>query len=570
MVSLLVISALATPPSTEDCLLFASDWQAWALSSPEAPEVAERLVPRELPGGVSSEYSEALVESLGDDAALGRLLATSSPQLAIHGPDYARVIFSSDPPLSLVVREENEQLVADRIEITSCRICSEPARAVHDLLARSQAGEAVFWPNLDLSVRSAREARAIPAQRVAALQKRAIRRELAPMLAAAEVTAVDDTLVHVEIAGVSDTWQLVFEEGRYLVEYDSLSDDSPIRLGRRDAEDFRPRTRRTSELLALYEPDGAAVPGGRQLTTRVIGAAFDPHDGTVLTAVFDVDRATAGLLRLDPSNGDVVDRWRTRAAPRIPIDLESWFDSWHLALSPNGKQVALSSPGQIEVLDLVSGRRERVYAFDQASDLEWVTTPDGPTLVIGQRTAIHLVRADGGHGGVRVDGAMVGAVSTSGGFAVLTERGTLHRYDVASRTITEATAVCCGAARGIAGSETRGELAVTCPATCETAGERHPLAGVGMSELSGSGTHGAGIAWSPDGTLLATAAMGAHEGLLLWNSRGEPIASAGEGTVRTLAFDPRGERLLAVTTAGALHVFEVDDLIAAGLDTAGQ
>ncbi|TNE87724.1 MAG: hypothetical protein EP330_17335 [Deltaproteobacteria bacterium] len=564
MLFFLASAALAAPPDTATALAVAESFQEWALESPRAADVPAQLVHSDVPAGVTPEFADAVVHSLGPDGALGRVLRQSRPELALPGPDYTRVVFGSEPIVSLVIRDFEGEAKVDRIEQTSCRFCDEPSRAVRDLLARSAAGEAVLWPHQDLSVTSAREARELPAQRIAALQKRAVNRDLAPLLAEVEVLATEEQTVHVRIGERDEAWPLVYEHHRWMVDYGGLAKDSLLRLSRRDAEDFRPSWKRTVKLLAGYEPDPGRVRGGRRLTTRVVGAAFDPRDGTVLTAVFDVDRATSGLLRIDPNSGEVLDRWDMRAAPRIPIDLERWFDTWHLALSPDGYQVALSSPGQIDVIDLVSGKRQLVFAFDEASHLAWVDTDVGAVLVIGQRSAVHMVHR-GSHHSARVDGPTVGAYGAGTGVGILTESGTLFHYELPTRDVTEERSVCCGAARGVAASENRSEVVVTCPQTCELAGERLPYHGAGMTPLEGAGTFGEGVAWSPDGTLLATAAMGEHEGFLLWNSRGEPIAAAGEGRVRSLSFDPWGERILAVTSDGEVHLFELDEVRRRGL-----
>ena len=565
MFLLLCQLALGAVPDTAEALAAAEAFQAWALEDPTPESVSEHLRLPELPAGPSSEFREQVVASLGPEGALGRLLRSSRPELAVQGPDYARVVFGSEPPLSLIVRERDGAIGVDELALTSCRLCDEPSRAVRDLLARSAAGEAVLWPHQDLSVTRATEERQLPTHRVAALQKRAVLRELAADLATVEVLASEAEGVRVAVGEAEELWPLVYEQGQWRIDYAGLPDDSVLRLSRRDADDFRPKYKRSASLLKAYEPDSGRVPGGRRLTTRAVGAVFDPRDSTVITAILDVDRALAGLVRLDPATGDILDRWQTRPAPRMPIDLDAWFDTWHLALSPDGHRAALSTPGQIDVVDLVSGKRSLVFAFDEASHLAWVDTTEGDVLVIGQRTAVHLVHGTSHHSAA-VDGPTVGAFGSGDGVGLLTESGTLFHYDLGRRGMVEERAVCCGGARGVAASESRGELLVTCPQTCELAGERRAYRGEGSTELLGAGTRGEGVAYSPDGTLFATAAMGDGEGVLLWNAYGEPIGAAGEGQARSLSFDPRGEMLLAVTTDGEVHLFSVAELRRRGLE----
>ncbi|MCO4743271.1 MAG: hypothetical protein KC912_00690 [Proteobacteria bacterium] len=580
MILLFAIAALAQEPvlwvaqpseapSTDEAIEAASAWVAWATDAPKAEEVHEYLALYQVPLGPSDAYARDFVASLAPDGALGRLIeGGGEPRLALAGPDYTRVLFGGDPALSLIVRAVAGEVRVDRVERTHCTFCSEPARAAHDLLARSSDGAPVLWPNVDLSVAAARQAHHLGAQRVAALEKRAERGELHAVFQGAEVVSVDGAEVSVRLGETIDTWTMVYERGAWLVDYESLDKGSPLRLGRRQAEDFRPRWSRTPQLLELYRTQAKRIPGGIELADRVIGAAFDPKDGSVVTAVFDVDRATAGLLRLDPETGEVLDRWPIPPAPRIPIDIEHWFDSWHMALSPDGSKVALSAPGKIETLDLISAKRELVYAYDQASDLSWVHTEDGDVLVIGQRSAVHMLH-DGRHSTVGVGAPTVGVGSSGGGLVIVTGDGVLHRYDLKTRD-HETEEVCCGGAQGAAPSTSRGEIVVTCPQVCDVAADRRALVGAGSTLLDGAGTDGRGAAWSEDGLWLATAAMGESEGLLLWNSNGEPLAQAGAGEVRVLQFDPAGEQLLAVTTEGRLHIFNVESLRLRGLADDGS
>lgn len=556
---------MAAPPSSVASLEAASAFQAWAVGSPSAAELKDLLLHSDLPGGVTDSYAARVVASLSAEGALGQILRTAEPQIVLIGPDYSRVLFTGEPMLSLVVRADGEGAKVDRLEITTCRLCSEPVRAVRDMLARNAAGTPVLLPNLDLSVRGAREDHQIPAQRVAALQKRAMNGDLRDLLRSARVLSAQDHEVEVQIGDRAEVWPMIYDDRRWMIDYAALADDSVLRLSRHDAEDFRPDWRRTTERLDAYETDLGVVPGGVLLARRSIGAAFDPRDGSVLSALYDVDRTTAGVFRLDPDTGAVLDRWAIRPAPRIPIDLETWFDSWFLAVSPDGRQVAVSSPGQVDVVDLLGGKRSLVFAFDQASHLEWVDTELGAVLVIGQRTATHMVHGTSHHS-AHVEAPTVGAYGSGEGVGILTEDGSLVHYDLRTREITEQRHVCCGAARGLAASETRSEILVTCPQTCESAAERLPYRGAGRLAVDGSGTRGRGAAWSPDGTIFATSAMGASgEGFLLWTSRGEPIAAAGSGRVRSLVFDPRGETILSVTSDGEVQIFRVDEVRARGL-----
>ncbi len=375
------------------------------------------------------------------------------------------------------------------------------------------------------------------------------------LLQGAWVDGSDDRRVEVRYAdGGADTWTLDYRGARWVVDYTALPEDSPLRVSTNALQSWKSEQLTRRAALARYTPrfeptDDAAL----EIADRAIGAVFDPIDGTVWVAVFDVDRTTAGVFHIDPEAHAVLRRIPL-SPPKEMTLVGGWFTRWHAALSPSGAEMALSVPGRIWRVDLETGRSRIAARTGRVTALSWGRTADGSEVMVWG-TESGTVTVDGTPTAVPVTGQPVLAWLGGEQLVVATDRGELTtgswREPVSrtTRTVCEATVL--DAAVRPDGSE----VLLACGHGAKSTAVRASLLTPAVAPVEGSPTDHRGVSWSPDGRWFTTPTRSPAGGLLLWDADGErPRAILGDRQVDGVQWSPDGSRLLAVTQDGrVLH-----------------
>jgi len=531
--------------------------------------LTQHVRPAQLTVSPSPEWYARLAEALSTGALGDALRASSGPVAAFDGPDYLRVLLGGDPMLSVVVRRDADgAAVIDRIEPTTCTLCDEPSRFVRDLLAdvtRRRSASDRLLPGVDLYVADflAANPGIVPHHWLASLQARNQQGGgLGWLLTGARVEDTDGRTITVRLAdGHADRWTVSYRRGRWQVDYHTLPEDSPLRMSAREARDWRSEERRASAALHGWTPSFAEVGGGVgvEIGDRAVGAAFDPRDGTVLVGVLDLDRVLAGVFRVDVEQRLVTERWPIPPPPdTTPILLDTWFEHWHLTLSPDGREVAMSAPGRIWNLDLRTGRTRLVTRTGQVRALTYARSGTEDVLLIGEDRGNVMVMGPEGTRHVGLEDSPIHLDLENGDLLAVTEDGTVARVSFATgEHIEVARNACDGEVLDAAVHPDGTEILVSCAPGSSHLAERVQVPGGEPPVLKGAATEHAGASWSPDGTLFTTGAAGSDP-VLLWDALADqPVATLGIGDVRTVSWSPDGSQLVTVDADGSVWLWDV-------------
>ena len=326
---------------------------AWALShAPLTPEDLERwFAPPAGPLGASAAGialdRERLMALLSPQGPLGEVLATEPEvEAVVQGPDYARVILSTQPRLSFVLVREGADTRIHHWESTHCGDCREPVRYVSDLLfdVRERL-EPSLVPGLDLHV----ERGARPTDRQQALWNHAfaIRNNSAGylrwLLHDAEVLGYDVAGVRVAFRDHVETWPVIYRDGRWGIDYEQLPPESALRLPRAEAGDWREDAYVRQQSREWWLPgQGSTVDGGQKWAEHAVGVAWQPVQQRWLLGVVRPDGLLAGLFSLE-EEGSVAQRWELPHWPSpYGRPVHDWPRAWSTALSPAGDELLLA------------------------------------------------------------------------------------------------------------------------------------------------------------------------------------------------------------------------------------
>jgi hypothetical protein len=495
------------------------------------------------------------------------LRSTPGPIAVVEGPDYTRVVLGGPELLSVVVRNAT----IDRFEVTSCALCDEPARFVQDLLAdvqRNGSDTHRLLPGveLDISAHLAENPGLAGSQWVATLQARNHQgSELSWLLGGARVTGRRGDTVEVTYAdGYRDTWTVTYTDAAWKVDYSKLPAESPLRLSAADARVWRSSTQLERAAIQRWSPSWAQVDGGLEVGSRAIGAAIDPLDGTVLVSVLDLDRVLCGVFRVDPVSQVVLERFPVPPPdPRTNIELGRWFGQWHAAHSATNRQLAMTLPGRVWMVDLKTRRARVIHRANDVVLLDWVrpVAEAAEVLAIGRANGEILLLAETGALRTRLDGEPV-ALRLEGdqGTAVLADgRIVTIRFDGLEPTAAPMETCCNGASDGALAAGGTGAL-VTCAPMCDTAAVH--VDGSKMT-VDGAGTAFGGASISPDGRWFTT---GTRDGVLVWSiTTHQPVARLETSAVRTLSWGPDSASAITVGDDGRVRWWDVDAARAEGL-----
>jgi WD40 repeat protein len=321
--------------------------------------------------------------------------------------------------------------------------------------------------------------------------------------------------------------------------------------------------------LAAARVSNRDLPGDVDTVDRI---AFT-RDGSQLVAV-----VSAGEARQDWIS---VHDGRTLAATGAPIRPEgfsggfvgSYYQAAGFALTPDGRSAIVASGNdELAWWDIRERKQTRRVKIASGRDALAVS-PDGRTVAVGIDGGLQLV--DARSGSIRTaDGAPGGApswllFSPDGGTVVATSLdGTVTLWDAGSLTLRETLR---GHSRAVQqpvfSSDGETLYTVSHDGTAiawDIVGDR----GLGRRfkfthdpDADPEGLDGHPGAFSPDGRLIALGLSG--EGIRLWDSErltpvGRPLLETG-GEVWALEFTPDGSALAAVTDNGKATVWDVED-----------
>ncbi|MFT6142165.1 MAG: WD40 repeat protein [Myxococcota bacterium] len=490
--------------------------------------LAANVDPRALPGPLTEGGLDAWEAALAPQTGLSQLLRTQPVIGTVAtGPDYVRVVFDTEPRISVVVRSAEQGPQVDALNATTCGSCSEPERFVRDLLwdVQNRGGDRRLMPGVELAVgtRLGNVPGNADTRWVSAWMHQRGGKRLGSLLEGAAVQQVDESLFTIALADSKvDTWNVLWRDQRWQIAYDDLAEDSPLRLSTAEASSRR-RTRPVWT-PAFQEESGVVVLG-----EAVIGLAIEPLTDTVLLAILDVDGTYKTVARVDPHTQTQL---ATMDLPDIDTQAQTdagWFGRWKTALSASGQTLTVSIPNRVVTMDTRTGRAwtvggQRVIALSATDAGPWISDANGPVRTPDG----HVTRHSTGLVGLSQDGST--AISSSG--------------DVVFMMAPEApplASTCAGDARGAALSPDGQMWAVACGPESGLSIAFVGVDGTGVYSIRGEGSYSGAVAWSPTGARVA-AALGPQDALALFNDQGTLTHRTGQG-VHQIAWSLDGSHL---------------------------
>ncbi len=506
---------------------------AWALA--HAPATAEDLErwfaapPGPLgegPEGLLLDQ-ERLLAVLDPEGPLGEVLR-AQPELAavVQGPDYTRVVLATTPYLSFVLVREGSQTLIRRWETTHCGDCREPVRYVTDLLAEVREGlEPCLLPGLDLHL--PRGVRATDGQQALWNHGFVMRNNSAGylrwLLHDAEVLGYEMDGVRVAYRDHVETWPVAYRDQTWGIEYERLEPDSPLRLERGDASDWREEAHIRQMGREWWLPiQRSTVDGGQQWAEHAVAVDWQGVEQRWLVALERPDGLLAALVALE-DDGTVAQRWELPHWPdRLAKPVRHWTRTWESSLSPSGHELLLAGANRWWLVGLAErgialGRRGLMGAITSAAwshDGSWMALGDDrgnvgmvPAGEI-QPSAIRYLPA-----GQLGRPAVAGMAFLPGDASLLVAwvDGSVSRLAVESlEPIGEPASVCCGCTSELALRPSHGQAVLACGGACPplavttiTLVGEEPPARYGDVVLSPSGGV---LGFSPDGRWVVLAA----------------------------------------------------------------
>lgn len=531
-------------------------------------EVVRPLALAELPPSARRSYYHHLERALDRDSNLGRTLGQAPEVLGVvDGPDYVRVVLDTSPALTAVIRKDASGVFVERFERSACGLCSEQERFVADLLDELASGEGKprLLPGVDLHVDAAAQA-SVPTDWVYAWHARNVDAGYLRWLARdAEVISGDALGVDVALVGRTETWPVVYTDGRWQLDYAELDADSPVRLADEGLATWREDRVIARHSVEWWIPARDERELGLLLATDVRLVAPRPLQGDLLLYVQDLERSFALAALIDPSTGEVERRiGLPTLSKRENHDPDTWADLFVGALSPDGKTLAIGAHRRLWIVDLESGDVLRtVYDLNGLRALSW--SPDGARLAVGDERGVSLL--DGARFGDRARhwaetlSPVEGLVYEDDRVWMLQEDGLLTPLSVPKLLPSEGgISACCGEVRGVTTLAHSGEILVGCAGTCDPAwlwrwepgGEALVLAD--QDWRGQRGTVGA----SPDGRYLVSPTADARAAL--WDLReGEVVAVFGPSPLEQVSWD--SDRIYALDTRSRAWSWELSELV---------
>ncbi|MFT5585464.1 MAG: hypothetical protein ACI9VR_003056 [Cognaticolwellia sp.] len=473
-----------------------------------------------LDGSLHPAAKRAWFDELSRKLAAGELAQTlrANPEVGaiVAGPDYVRVVLDTRPVLSTRVSRVEGSLRALGFEPAVCQACTEQERFVVALLARVQRHRKhrSLTVGADLWLDPAAEYPQEPPAFLLAWHNRNVDAGyLRWVLQDAVLAGSQGSEVQVALRDRTETWTLRYREGRWMLDYASLPLDSPLRLDPDQVEDWRNGELLEEAAVGWWLPSWREQASGLVVGEDLLFVSPRAVQGDLVVYGQALDRSYAILALLDPESGSVNARFSLPTLSRQQnFSQRSWRDLFHIALSPDGRLIAIGAWDRMWVVRVDDGEvlSER-YALSGLDLLAW--SPDGSRLL----AADHLVLLDLEPSTLRESQRIPLAkplvdLSWSYGQVWTVDRlGEVKALDALdlSRSIASETA-CCGGVLGCELDPGSGELLVSCSAVCEPAwlwvwdgsGEPMQLADETLAAPSGA------LALDPTGRYLVTPADG--------------------------------------------------------------
>jgi hypothetical protein len=367
--------------------------------------------------------------------------------------------------LSMLVRRGSNGPQIVSYDATGCSDCREPLRFVVDLLSDCQERRRPrLLPGLDLLVDTGREANSARSGESAlydeqeeqeeteaiedarawkrALQARNVSAGyLAWLLDGARAQGLELDGVRVALRDRVETWPVVYRQQRWMLDYDRLPPDSPLRLAPSDVKAWLDEENLRQRSIELWRPLARPLEDGGMLRAEdVVGVAFDPILERWLLVIERLNRRLSAVFAMD-SDGTVLTRTRLPPWPEgVNQPIQRWRESWTLSLSPDARRLLVSAAGRWWIAALESLETPREFVSGQGMLRHAAWSPDGERLAwTDARDQLSLVDArtgalikEGPSPGGGEGGPVVGLAFTSGGSSLLTlgQRGRLLRLSV--------------------------------------------------------------------------------------------------------------------------------------------
>lgn len=555
---------LAGTPKTEEAQAFAEDWlQVVAEGKADLRYLEKTVSPaglESLPPNAGRQYYRELALKLGEGAPLRLTLDEVPEVLAVsQGPDYVRVVLSTEPALTLKVREIGDELVIDAIERSVCVVCTEEERFVATLIsdAGRSGGRPLLVAGVDLLVAPEEESRQ-PDEWVSALQQRNASCGFGrALLHDAEVLGSDNHGVTVALADRTETWPVVYVDGRYMLDYSGLPEDSPLRLPDKDLGRWHKRAVVEQERLRNWYPVMEPRLGGTVIADEVLWFDLRPVQGDLVLYSHDLSRVLAMAVTLDPETGEVAQRLSLPTLDRtLMVEPERWNEAFFGALSPDGEQIAVGSSGRLWTVPLDGGKVKTNLSFAMVQAVAW--SPDGRWIAVGDHRGVSLIDAEtqGERGRYWGEGAGLVEALAFGedSLWVVHDDGRVEELEVPSLAKTgRTTEACCGGVRGGELDPSTGELVVGCSGECQPAwmwswdGQSDPMVRADEEHRSDRGI----VSVDPLGRYLVSPTVDGRAAL--WLRRTDEVLGVfGEAPLVRVAWDPRGELLYGLDDQGRL------------------
>ncbi|MBN1337195.1 MAG: hypothetical protein JXB39_14645 [Deltaproteobacteria bacterium] len=524
-----------------------------------------------------------IAAALAPDGPLGSLLATHPEvEAVVSGPDYVRVVLATRPATSLVLRREGGRTVVRRWETTHCGACSESERFVQGLFADLEEGRIPrLVPHLDLRVSPDTLGLDQGTWRFTWATRNDAAGYLRHVLAGAEVQGARGDEVQVALSDRVETWRVRYQGHRWMLDYDELPSDSPLRLAPDEGRWWRDRDGIRRDAMAWWRPRSVPTPdGGLLRATSAVAVGFDVGRDRWTIAVQRLDRLLASLFFVE-EDGSVAARhplpaWPERV-PEVPLDWPQW---WQVEISPRHDRVFLSADNRAWIVPLGGPAPVPVQrlGFGRIRAAAW--TADARAVLVGDERGT-VTRVDGATGVASMvlqgtAGEVVGVV-LDGDRPVLAWTGGEVRILDPETLETERTTcdLCCGSVSGLALPPGRGEALVACG---PDAGP--PRAAAWVSTVSDDPPEhfgdawlgrGAGVSVSPDGRWAVLPSATGSAAAVLCEARSlEPAAFFSHVDLVDVAWNARSDVFLALRTDGTAVQWRVADLLGGVPDEKGE
>jgi len=545
---------------------------------------ARTFVPREVEHA-SPSVRLAWADQVDERLAPGgdwRAVLARRPRVqgTVPGPDYTRVVLQ-DTGWTLAVRQVDEGLVVDRVAPSACGLCSEPERFVADLLAQVDGRDAAgrrLLPGAELAVQPWLDDQG-PADQQRwswALQNRNARAGyLWWLLRDAQVVGpAAGQAVQVSLETGTEIWPVIYRDHRWQVDYAGLPPDSALRLPEDQVAHWTSTGQVRLETLRYWRPTWRAQADTVLVDDAALFVAPRALQGDVVLYHQDMGSRWAMIATLDPDTGQVQG---AVPAPRVPMSFflptSGWWDWLELALSPDGRHLAVGVQTRLQVVAVDTGDVVlSATGLPRVTALSW--SPDGRHLVVGDifgGNSLYRGPDFGRVGQARSSGrAILGHAWLADGLLAVDAAGAVHRYrlpDLSAEGVVDKA--CCGAVHGVERLPFTGEVVVGCAGTCApawlwrwdpvNAGPPEVLADARLDASAGL------VSADPTGRWLVVGHRGEGGAMALWDLRAGRIAATfAELPLRQISWSPEGGSLWGIDQAGRSWRWDVALLLAHG------